>query len=84
MHSSSDSGKLCIISSYQPNRRRNSVISYDTFGGAYQSYQREVDYREINAAITYTNYHCPADQGTSTSKPSLGTTPTLRNTTSTK
>jgi len=88
MHSGSDSDKLCIISSYwasNPNRRRNKVISYQapisllvlSTGCGLQNNQR-------NYKVTYMSYHCPADQGTSTSKPHLGTTPTLRYTTLTK
>ena len=44
----------------------------------------KVHYRGINIVVTYANYHCAADYGTFTSKPSLGTMPTLRNITLTK
>ena len=47
----------------------------------YNPYNREKEYKGLNAAVTYTDYHYPTNKGTSTSKPSLGTTPTLRNTT---
>jgi len=87
MHSGCNSGKLCIISSYRvsnPNRRSNRVISYQapislsvlSMGSGLQSNQHSYK-------VTYVSYHCSADQGTFTSKPSLGTTPTLQNTTST-
>jgi len=81
MHSGSDSGNLCIITSYlasNPNRGRIRVTAYQapislsilSMGSGLQRNQRSYK-------VTYANYHCPVDQGTFTSKPSLGTTPTL-------
>ena len=81
MQSSSDSGKLCIISSYwtsNPNRRRNRVISYQapislsvlSTGCGLQRIQRSYK-------VTSVSYYSSANQETFTSKPSLGTMLTL-------
>jgi len=87
MHSSSNSGKLCIISSYwasNPNRRRSRVISYQApISQLVLSMGSGLQRNQHSYKVTYVNYHCSTDQGTFTSKSSLGTAPTLRNTTST-
>ena len=81
MHSGSDSGKLCIISSYRAsnlNRRRNKVISYQApISLSVLSIGSGLLMNQRSYKVTYTSYHCPADQGKFTSKPSLGTTYTL-------
>ena len=88
MHYGSDSVKLYIIPSYwasNPNRGRIRVIPYQApISLSILSTKSGLHRNQRSYKVTYMNYHCSAAQGTFTSKPSLGTTPTLRNTTSTK